>query len=181
TYRSRRIFAERPDVFAYLLLSIFPAALLIAAANDIYEFKIPNWISILLITAYPAAGLAVGASPEVMFEGVLIGAAALTIGFILFATKIVGGGDAKLLAATAPWLGLGSLGVFLFNTAISGLILALIMVMFRKLPILPVYAHAPWLIRLHERKKDLPYAVAIASGALLSFSQTPYFQLVIGG
>lgn len=168
-------------MIAYLLLSVFPAALLIAAANDIYEFKIPNWISIVLVAAYPAAGLAVGASPHVMFEGLLIGAAALTIGFALFALKIVGGGDAKLLAATAPWLGLVGLGQFLFFTAVAGVALAGVMSMFRSFPILPVYAHAPWLIRLHERKKDLPYAVAIAAGALLSFSQTPYFQLVIGG
>ena len=168
-------------MFAYLLLSVFPAALLIAAANDIYEFKIPNWISIVLIAAYPLAGYALGASYHVMMEGVLIGAAVLTIGFILFAVKIIGGGDAKLFAATAPWLGLGSLGIFLFNTALSGLILTMTIMMFRRLPLLPVCAHAPWLIRLHERKKDIPYAVAIAAGALLSFSQTPYFQLVIGG
>ncbi|WP_425410888.1 A24 family peptidase [Hyphococcus sp.] len=168
-------------MIAYLLLSVFPAALLIAAANDIYEFKIPNWISLVLVGVYPAAGLAVGAGADILMEGALIGAAALAIGFGLFAAKIIGGGDAKLLAATTPWLGLGSLGVFLFNTALAGLVLALAMRMFRKLPILPVYAHAPWLIRLHERKKDLPYAVAIAAGGLISFSQTPYFQLVIGG
>jgi len=168
-------------VIAYLLLSVFPAALLIAAANDIYEFRIPNWISIVLVAAYPAAGLAIGASPQVLMEGALIGAAALALGFCLFAMKIVGGGDAKLLAATTPWIGLAGLGVFLFYVAVSGVALAMVMMMFRKFPVLPVYAHAPWLIRLHERKKDLPYAVAIAAGALLSFSQTPYFQLVIGG
>lgn len=166
---------------AYLLLSVFPAALLIAAANDIYEFKIPNWISIILVVAYPLAGIATGASTQVMLEGGLLAAAALTIGFILFAARIIGGGDAKLFAATAPWMGVGCLGIFLFQTAVSGLVLAMFMGLFRKFPILPVYAHAPWLIRLHERKKDLPYAVAIAAGALLSFSQTPYFQLVIGG
>ncbi|WP_411817155.1 prepilin peptidase [Hyphococcus sp. DH-69] len=166
---------------AYLLLSVFPAALLIAAANDIYEFKIPNWISIILICTYPAAGLAVGAHPQIILEGLLIGAGSLVVSFGLFAFKIVGGGDAKLFAATAPWVGLSGFGMFLFYTGLSGLALAIAMVMFRKLPILPVYAHAPWLIRLHERKKDLPYAVAIGGGALLSFSQTPYFQLVIGG
>lgn len=168
-------------MIAYLLLSVFPAALLIAAANDIYEFRIPNWISILLICAYPLAGVAVGAPADVAIEGALIGAAALALGFGLFAAKIIGGGDAKLFAATTPWMGLASLGAFLFNTAVAGLVLAMAMGMFRKLPVLPIYAQAPWLIRLHERKKDLPYAVAIAAGALLSFSQTPYFQLVIGG
>lgn len=166
---------------AYLILSIFPAALLIAAANDIYEFKIPNWISITLVCAYPVAGIAVGAPPALILEGLLIGAGVLAVGFALFALRIIGGGDAKLLAATSPWLGLGGLGAFLFYVAIAGLGLAIIMSMFRKLPLLPVYAHAPWLMRLHERKKDLPYAVAIGAGGILSFSQTPFFQLVFGG
>jgi len=165
----------------FLLLSIFPAALLVAAANDLYEFKIPNWISILLIVTYPAAGLVLGASPQLMIEGLVIGGGALAVGFGLYAGRVLGGGDAKLVAASAPWLGAGALGPFILNTAIAGLGLAIVMIMFRKMPILPIYAHAPWLIDLHERKKDLPYGVAIASGGLLSFSQTPFFQLAFGG
>ncbi len=165
----------------YLLLSIFPAALLVAAANDLYEFKIPNWISILLIITYPAAGLVLGASPQVMLEGILIGGGALAIGFGLYAGRVLGGGDAKLVAASAPWLGAGALGPFILNTAIAGLCLAIVMIMFRKMPVLPIYAHAPWLMELHRRKNDLPYGVAIASGGLLSFSQTPFFQLAFGG
>lgn len=168
-------------MIAYLIISIFPAALLVAAANDIYEFKIPNWISIILVCAYPACGLAVGAAPSVIFEGLLIGAAALVVGFALFAGKIVGGGDAKLLAAISPWVGLGAMGVFLFYTAFAGLVLAIGVSMFRKLPVLPVYARAPWLIEFHSRGRDLPYAVALGAGGLLSFSQTPFFQLVFGG
>ena len=166
---------------AYLLLSVFPAALLIAAANDIYEFKIPNWISIVLIVAYPLAGLSVGAGPNVLLEGFLIGAAALVIGFGMFAAKFFGGGDAKLFAATTPWIGVASLGSFLVMTALAGVFLIVILVTFRKTPLLPVYAHAPWVVRLHQRKHDLPYGVAIAAGGLFSFSQTPFFQLVFGG
>lgn len=168
-------------MITYLILAVFPAALLVAAANDIYEFKIPNWVSILLACAYPAAGLAVGAAPGAIADGVMIGVAALAVGFALYAGKIVGGGDAKLFAATTPWIGASALGVFLFNTAICGLGLAVALTMFRKLPILPVYAQVPWLIDLHQRKKDLPYAVAIGGGGLLSFSQTPFFQLAFGG
>jgi prepilin peptidase CpaA len=168
-------------VIAYLVLAVFPAALLVAAANDIYEFKIPNWVSIILICAFPVAGVAVGASPRVIAEGFLIGAGALALGFALYAGKIIGGGDAKLFAAVAPWIGANALDVFLFNTALAGLGLAIFMSLFRMLPILPVYAHAPWLIELHGRKKDLPYAVAIAAGGFLSFSQTVFFQLIFGG
>lgn len=168
-------------MLAYLSLSVFPAALIIAAANDLYEFKIPNWIPITMICAYPVAGFAVSAPPQVMLEGFIIGAAALTLGFGLFAARIAGGGDAKLLAATAPWLGASGVGPFLLYTAFAGLALTIAMLMFRKTPILPIYAHAPWIIRLHERKKDLPYGVAIAAGGLISFSQTPFFQLAFVG
>lgn len=168
-------------MLAFLTLAVFPSALLIAAANDIYEFKIPNWLNLILICAYPVAGIAVSAPMAVMLEGLLLGGAVLVIGFTLFALKVIGGGDAKLLAAAAPWIGLSALGEFLVLTAITGLFLAVSMALFRKMPILPVYAHAPWLMRLHDRKKDLPYAVAIAGGGLLSFSQTPFYQFVFGG
>lgn len=168
-------------MLAYLTISVFPAALLIAAANDIYEFKIPNWVSIILVCAYPVAGVAVGAPPSVVLEGLLFGAGALALGFALFAGRIVGGGDAKLFAAITPWIGASALGSFLLYTAVAGLVLAIVMGAFRTLPVLPIYARAPWLIELHGRSKDLPYAVALGAGGLLSFSQTPFFQLVFGG
>ena len=101
-------------MIAYLIISVFPAALLVAAANDIYEFKIPNWLSIILVCTYPICGLAVGAAPSIVFEGLLVGGAALVVGFALFAGRIVGGGDAKLLAAISPWIGLNAMGLFLF-------------------------------------------------------------------
>ena len=165
----------------FLILAVFPAALLIAAANDLYEFKIPNWISLTLIAAYIAGAAALNAPLQMAVEGLLVGGAALTIGFILFALKVFGGGDAKLLAAIAPWIGAAGLMSFIINVAFAGGVLALALILFRKTPALPIYAQAPWIMRLHSRPKDIPYAVAIAAGGLLSFSKTPYFQLAFGG
>jgi len=164
-----------------IFLSAFPAALIIAALNDIYEFKIPNWVSIVLFCSYLVAGLGLGARADVMIEGLLLGCGALAIGFALFALRIIGGGDAKLLAASAPWIGLSALGGFMVNVALAGAALAGALLLFRRMPALPIYAQTPWLLRLHQRPKDIPYGVAIASGGLLSFSQTPLFQLAFGG
>lgn len=164
-----------------IFLSAFPASLLIAAANDLYEYKIPNWVSIVLFVSYFAAGVGLGASPAQLLEGFLFACAALVLGFALFAGKFLGGGDAKLLAACAPWIGPSALAPFLLNTALAGGVFAVALVMFRKMPALPMYAQAPWLLRLHQRPKDIPYAVAIAIGGLLSFSQTALFQLAFGG
>ena len=164
-----------------LVLSIFPAGMLIAAVNDLAEFKVPNWVSILIFVSYFATGLIFAVDVRILAEGLLLAAIALAVGFALFVTNVVGGGDAKLLAATVPWIGLAGLGPFLFNVALAGGGLAIILILFRKMPALPVYAHVPWLLRLHQRPKDIPYAVAIAIGGLLSFQQTPLFQAAFGG
>ena len=116
-----------------------------------------------------------------MAEGFLLAAGGLTVGFILFALKVLGGGDAKLIAAIAPWIGLSSLVGFLFNMAFAGGVFAIALLVFRRTPALPIYAQAPWVLRLHQKPKDIPYAVAIAAGGLLSFPQTSYYQLVFGG
>lgn len=163
------------------MLSVFPAALIVAAINDVYEFKIPNWITAALALAYLPASLAVAAPPAIVLEGVLLGVVTLLISFALYTVKFFGGGDAKLFAATTPWIGIAGLGVFLVNTAIAGMFVAFFLIAFRKTPPLPVYAQAPWLMRLHQRKHDLPYGVAIAVGGLLSFQELPFFQLVYGG
>lgn len=164
-----------------VFLSAFPAALIIAALNDIYEFKIPNWVSVVLFTAYFAAGFGLGAGADVVVEGALLACAALVAGFALYALRIVGGGDAKLLAAAAPWIGFSALAPFLVNVALAGAALAVALLLFRRMPALPAYAQAPWLMRLHQRPKDIPYGVAIAAGGLLTFQQTPLFQLAYGG
>jgi len=164
-----------------MLLAVFPAALLIAAATDLYEFKIPNWVSATLFLSYFATGPAVGAPAGLIGEGLILGVTALAAGFALFAFRIVGGGDAKLLAAIAPWIGLSGIGGFLLNVAFAGGALAIGLLVFRRTPALPLYAQAPWVMRLHQRPKDVPYAVAIAAGGLISFPSTPYFQLAFGG
>lgn len=168
-------------MLALVALSAFPAALLIAAANDLYEFKVPNWISGALFVAFFATAVAVGAPLSVIVEGAALGCGALAFGFTLFAFKIVGGGDAKLLAATVPWIGVSGLMAFLLNMAFAGAALAIALVLFRKTPALPIYAQAPWIMRLHSKPKDIPYAVAIAAGGLISFPTTRLFQMAFGG
>jgi len=168
-------------VLALIFLSAFPAALLIAAINDLMEFKIPNWASGVMFLSYFAASALLGAPISQLLEGVFLALAVLAVGFTLFATKIIGAGDAKLLAAAAPWIGLSALLSFVLNVAIAGAFFAIVLMLFRQVPLLPVYARAPWLIRLHERPRDIPYGVAIAIGGMLTFPQTPNFQLAFGG
>ncbi len=164
-----------------LLLSVFPACLLISAATDLHDFKIPNWISIVLTAAYFAAGLALGAPMATILEGALLGCATLVVGFFLFAVRFFGAGDAKLFAATAPWIGLTAFVQFMTATVFAGGVLAIFLIGFRATPVLPIYAHAPWLMRMHQNRHELPYGVAISAGGLMTAPAAPFFKLAFGG
>src|SRR5581483_11600581 len=100
-------------------------------------------------------------------------AAALVLGMGLFAAGWIGGGDAKLMAAAVPWLGLPALPLFLLVTACAGGGLALLLLKARSAWVRPYLAGAPaWLARLTTPGADVPYGVAIALGALTAFPKS---------
>ncbi len=167
-------------MFAMLALSIPPAAWIVAALNDIKALRIPNWISIALIASYPVAGLLAGISLGDIGLNLLLGVVVLFMGMGLFAFKILGGGDAKLIAASVPWVGMSALWIFLFKVALIGGLVAVALMMFRKSPLLPVYAQAPWILKLHQSGQQIPYGIAIAGGGLWTLPQTQIFLSVFG-
>ena len=98
-----------------------------------------------------------------------IATAVLLIGFCLFAANIIGGGDAKLLAAAALWAGWTELPSLLFYTALAGGALAIVMVVWEMLrshaELTAGASPSALLKRAISLKPDLPYGVAIAFGA----------------
>jgi prepilin peptidase CpaA len=149
--------------FAFLA---FCASLVLAAANDLRHYLIPN--------RYPAAiGFAylVYAAGHPVQQGVIglaIGAAMLAVGAALFAGRIMGGGDVKLLAATALWAGPDLLPIFLFATALAGAVISVTWLtpLRRLMPAAPV-AETVSRVGLRARlSQPIPFGVAIAAGGL---------------
>jgi prepilin peptidase CpaA len=108
------------------------------------------------------------------------GATLLAIGFLLFTFGWVGGGDAKIAAAAALWLGVGYTVEFVVWTSIIGgaLSLILILVKHRLSPALAVrYA---WLHRLHDPNTGVPYGLALGAAAMLVYPHTIWINLVAG-
>lgn len=158
------------------LLFVFPALVILGGVYDITSMKIPNWISITLAIAFVPVALVVQLPWQDIALSLGLGIAALVIGIALFAFRILGGGDAKLLSASVVWVGLSGLLPFLVATALAGGALSLFLIALRKWwPALP-WAAPAWFERLMEPKGDIPYGVAIAVGAVLSF---PYSQLLL--
>ena len=67
----------------------------------------------------------------------------LLIGFTLFAFGVVGGGDAKLAAATGLWLGWGHILEYFTVSALLGAVLTLMMLKFRASPLPDRVAEVP--------------------------------------
>lgn len=154
------------DTFHALVLVFAAAPVIVAAATDIREFKIPNECSILLLIMYP---MHVWLSPVDVdvFGGIIVSASVFALTFTLFFINRLGGGDVKLLTALGLWAGPALIADLLVITTISGAVLAILFI-----------SRAGVVIALgfdqigQESARDnvlaerLPYGVAIACGGL---------------
>ena len=154
----------------------FPVAMAFAAANDLFTMKIPNRISLALIGGFVAIALITRMPLETLGLHVIIAVAVLIATFTLFSLNMLGGGDAKLMAAGALWMGPDHIIEFVAYVTIFGGILAVAMLGYRNfLPAnaLPLPA---WARRLHRTGEGIPYGIAIAAAGLMLFPATAFFR-----
>jgi prepilin peptidase CpaA len=155
-----------------LLAAIFPALAIIAALKDVTSYTIPNWISAALALGFVPVALLCGVSLHDLGMAAAVGAVGLVLGMVMFAFGWVGGGDAKLLAVSALWLGFPAVMPFLLVTALCGGALALALLALRSIWLRPIAAQGPaWVGRLATPGEAAPYGLAICAGALAAFPQ----------
>jgi prepilin peptidase CpaA len=162
-------------VLAAVLVLAFPALVIVAALRDTVSYTIPNWISLALIGIFPLAALATGLPLPQLGLHVVVGFLALIAGIGMFAMRWIGGGDAKLFAAAALWLGWPAAVTYLAATGIAGGALALSLLAIRSMWLRRYASAGPaWLARLAEPGENVPYGLAIAIGALAAFPASPF-------
>jgi prepilin peptidase CpaA len=159
-------------------LFLFPALMAFAAVNDLFRMTISNWISLVLIAGFVLLATFGGMSLHGIAMHVTAGLAVLAVGFAAFALGWIGGGDAKLAAATALWLGFDHLLVYLVYAAVAGIPLVLLIMFFRSWPLPAMLLSHEWAQRLHDSKRGVPYGVALAIGALAIYPDTEWMQAV---
>src|ERR1044071_7680096 len=86
-------------------LLLFPTLMAFAASSDLLTMTISNRISLALAGGFVVLALVVGLPMTAVGWHFAAGAFVLTAGFICFSQGWIGGGDAKLAAATALWFG----------------------------------------------------------------------------
>ncbi len=163
-----------------LILTIFPGAMAIAAIIDLATLTVPNrlvlGLAALFLLVAPLGGLGL---PDI---GLHVGLAlvALALSFVVFSLGLVGGGDAKLFAATCLWLGPVAIVPYAIYAALIGGGLALLLLFWRGLPLPAMLVSERWLVRLHSPDEGVPYGVALAAAGLLAYPQSP-FMAALGG
>lgn len=160
-------------VVALLLLSLLPALVIAAALKDLTSMTIPNWISGLLILGFIPAAWAAGLDLMAVAGHLAVGLVALLVGMGLFAGRIIGGGDAKLMAASALWLGMADASVAAVWIGLFGGLFCVSLILARRNFQPYAISMGGWVSQLLEPKGDIPYGVAICAGVLMVFPASP--------
>jgi prepilin peptidase CpaA len=160
-------------------LLIFPAMMVFAASSDLFTMTISNRIAIILVVGFFGLALVSGMSVHDVVSHVGAAFTVLAVTFVFFARGWIGGGDAKLAAATALWLGFDHLMPYLLYASLFGGVLTLIMIRFRLMPLPAVLAEQEWVKRLHRLDGGVPYGIALAAAALLVYPDTPWMKLAL--
>lgn len=154
------------------ILLFFPALMAYAAASDLFTMTIPNRVSFALLAGFLVFAFAVGMPGQTILAHLSCGAAILAIGFALFAFGWIGGGDAKLAAATAVWLGWVQVLDFGIFSSILGGALTLCILFLRKLPMPVAALRQEWFARLYDHRNGVPYGIALAAAGLFLYPHT---------
>jgi len=163
-----------------IALLFFPLAMAIAASTDLLTMRISNKLVLLLVAGFVVLALAVNMPLQQFAMHVACAVLVLVAAFTLFALGWIGGGDAKLAAATTLWLGFGLTLPYLVYAGLAGGVLTLVILMLRRIPLTPFIARHAWLERLHDAKSGIPYGIALAAAGLMTYSNTAIFERLSG-
>ena len=156
---------------------IFPFCMAFAAVSDLLSMTIANRVSLILVGAFLILAPLTGMDWSQYGTLVAVFAAILSVTFTLFAVGGMGGGDAKLIAATAIWIGLSpTLLGYLLYSAVAGGLLTILILAYRGSALAVYTGGNPLLRNLADGEVGVPYAIALGIGGLLVYAETPLMQ-----
>jgi prepilin peptidase CpaA len=162
-----------------ILFAVLPTLLAYACFSDLFTMRISNRVCMFVLGLFPVAALAVGMAPTDIGMHVLAGFTVLVVSFTLFAFGWVGGGDAKLVAATSVWFGFEMVLEYVALTCIAGGALTVGILWLRQHPLPYGLAGRPWIAHLHAPTTGIPYGIALGVVALLVLPESAIWRLAV--
>lgn len=164
----------------WLPLLIIPALLLVAGIFDLITMTIPNWISGLMIVSFFTFALVLKMPASEILQCLAVALAVLLLGMAMFNFGWIGGGDAKLMAATALWMGWAYVPAFLLGVCLVGGAVTLALIGARTIPLPKKISRISWIARLHSAEEGVPYGIAISVAGIVLISDTSLFERLAG-
>ncbi|WP_313195510.1 prepilin peptidase [Shinella zoogloeoides] len=164
-----------------IIFVVFPLCLAVAACSDFLTMLIPNRVSAILLASFFIVAPLVGLGMTEIAMHLAAGAIVFSACFALFAFNVMGGGDAKLLTASAVWFGLTfSLIEFLIYVSFLGGVLTLAILSLRAHTNSILASGLPVPDSLVMAKK-VPYGIAIGIAAFMAYPSSPLMLAALGG
>jgi prepilin peptidase CpaA len=142
------------------LAALLFLALAAAAVEDAWRLRLSNvtcaFVLVLALVAAALSGLSLS-----LWQNLFVFVLVLVLGTVAFSAGWLGGGDVKLLASLALWMDIRTALWFLAAVFLSGGLLALIFMAGRA-----AYGRSA----RDRGRKSVPYGIAIAVGAIVSFT-----------
>ena len=145
---------------------------------DLLTFTIPNRLCVILAVGYLILAAMLGVPAVDILLNVSCALAILVITFAMFNFGWIGGGDAKLAAATAAWLGWTTICDYGLAAALFGGVLTLVLLGARMFPLPAVFSRMDWLARLHDANAGVPYGIALAAAGLMQYPNSSIWAAV---
>jgi prepilin peptidase CpaA len=163
-----------------LIFVVFPFCMVFAAVSDMLSMTIANRISLMLIATFTVVAPLTGMDWATYGWHFAAAGLALSVTFAMFAIGGMGGGDAKLIAASSLWMGFSlNLLVYLITSTMIGGVLTLLILSYRNSPLAEVTGRNMFLRHFADRKAGIPYGLALGLGGLMTYPDSPLVQWAI--
>ncbi|MEO9968734.1 MAG: prepilin peptidase [Hyphomonadaceae bacterium] len=160
-----------------MISAIFGAAFFVlclqAAIKDTLSLKITNGLNLSIAVLFIPAAFAAQIGWSAAGAHVVVGLIAFVVSYLLFAFRLFGGGDAKMIPAVLLWVGPAGWLHFVYSMALSGGLLAIVILLARKT--VPADLAPGFAQNIMNKENGIPYGVAIMAGA---FFAAPHSDLL---
>ena len=153
---------------------VFPFCMVFAAVSDMLSMTIANRVAVLLVATFALVVPFTGMDWAAYGWHFAAGGIVLVATFGLFALGGMGGGDAKLMSATAVFLGFNmQLLEYLVVSAFLGGLLTFAILFFRSSALAVFTSRNVFLRHFADDGVGVPYGIALGIGGLIAYPNSP--------
>jgi prepilin peptidase CpaA len=157
-----------------LIFVVFPFCMVFAAVSDMLSMTIANRVALLLVATFAVVAPLTGMDWATYGWHFAAGGLVLVITFGLFAIGGMGGGDAKLMAATAVFFGINiHLVEYLVVSAFLGGVITVAILKYRDSVLAVFTSHNMFLRHFADNGVGVPYGIALGLGGLIAYPSSP--------